>query len=101
MFYASASMLFLGAFIMRYRLTLILAFPFVALVMALYLRLGLQENSPVQRPESLHREKGLVAAIVVCAAVITFCMFVEIRWIVDVFAPMAPTSRAYRSTRAR
>ena len=34
MFYASAAMLFLGAFVMRYRLELILAFPLVALVMA-------------------------------------------------------------------
>ena len=37
MFYGSAAMLFLGAFIMRYRLELILAFPLVALVMAMYL----------------------------------------------------------------
>src|SRR5665213_2401528 len=36
MFYASAAMLFLGAFIMRYRLELILAIPLVAWVMAVY-----------------------------------------------------------------
>ncbi len=34
MFYASAAMLFLGAFVMRYRLELILAFPLIAIVMA-------------------------------------------------------------------
>ena len=40
MFYASAAMLFLDAFVMLYRLELILAFPLVALVMALYLDLS-------------------------------------------------------------
>jgi 4-hydroxybenzoate polyprenyltransferase/SAM-dependent methyltransferase len=95
MFYASASMLFLGAFIMRYRLSLILSVPFVALVMALYLKLGLQEDSPVQRPETLYRQKGLVAAIVVCALVMLVCMFVELPWLVRLFAPLAPTSPAY------
>ena len=41
MFYCAVAMLFFGAFIMRYRLELILAFPAVALVMAMYLFLGL------------------------------------------------------------
>src|SRR4051812_46446611 len=44
MFYSSAAMLFLGAFIMRYRVELILAFPLVAIVMAIYLRLGLKDH---------------------------------------------------------
>jgi hypothetical protein len=35
-FYASAAMLFFGAFIMRYRIELILVFPLVALFMATY-----------------------------------------------------------------
>jgi len=101
MFYASASMLFLGAFIMRYRLTLILAFPFVALVMALYLKLGLQDDSPVQRPESLYRQKSLVAAIVVCALVMIACMFFEFPGLVRLFAPLAPTSPAYSELHTR
>ena len=41
MFYAAAAMLFFGAFCMRYRLELILAFPAIALVMAMYLHLSL------------------------------------------------------------
>lgn len=94
MFYASASMLFLGAFIMRYRLSLILAVPFIAVVMAIYLKLGLQEDSPVQRPESLYREKALVASILLCAAVMISCLFYELPWLVHIFSPMAPTSPA-------
>ena len=51
MFYASAAMLFLGAFIMRYRLELILAFPLVAAVMAIYLALAFKKHSAAQNPE--------------------------------------------------
>jgi hypothetical protein len=36
-----------------------------------------------------------------CAAVITFCMFSELPWLVHVFAPMAPTSAAYGSSPRR
>src|SRR5262249_3072406 len=56
MFYASAAMLFLGAFIMRYRLELIIAFPLVALVMAIYLSLAFKKHSAAQNPESLYKE---------------------------------------------
>ena len=45
-------MLFLGAFVMRYRLELILAFPLIAIVMALYLSLAFKPNSAVINPRS-------------------------------------------------
>ena len=66
-FYGSAAMLFLGAFTMRYRLELILAFPLVALVMAIYLGLAFQAESAVVNPEQLYREKSLMLALVACA----------------------------------
>jgi len=47
MFYAAASMLFLGAFIMRYKIELILSFPFIAWVMALYMKLSFKKNSAI------------------------------------------------------
>ena len=56
MFYGSAAMLFFGAFCMRYRLELILAFPAIALVMALYLHVAMKDNSAAQNPERLYRE---------------------------------------------
>jgi decaprenyl-phosphate phosphoribosyltransferase len=96
MFYAATSMLLLGAFIVRYRLSLILSFPFVALVMALYLRLGLREPFPVQRPETLYRQRSLVVAIAICGLVVTLCLFVDMPWLARLFAPTAPTDPAYR-----
>ena len=66
-FYASAAMLFLGAFVMRYRLELILAFPLIALVMAIYLGLAFKPESAVVNPEKLYREPVLMVAVVACA----------------------------------
>ena len=57
MFYASAAMLFFGAFIVRYRLELILSFPLVAVFMAMYLHLAFRPDSPVENPEKLYRER--------------------------------------------
>jgi decaprenyl-phosphate phosphoribosyltransferase len=67
-FYASTAMLFFGAFIMRYRLELILSFPFVALVMAQYLDVGFRKDSAAQNPEKLYRERKLMIAVLLCAA---------------------------------
>src|SRR6478752_2837582 len=92
MFYGSAAMLFLGAFVMRYRLELFLSFPLIALVMALYLFLGLKPNSTVQRPEGLYREPTLMAAVVACSIVIAVLMLVDIPGLSSVISPTAPTA---------
>jgi len=94
MFYASAAMLFLGAFVMRYRLELILAFPLVALVMAIYLLIAFKPDSTVQRPEGLYKEPVLMAAVCTCALVITGTMFVNLPVLHTIFAPTAPTNEA-------
>jgi decaprenyl-phosphate phosphoribosyltransferase len=92
MFYASAAMLFLGAFVMRYRLELILAFPLIALVMAVYLLIAFKPDSTVQRPEGLYKEPRLMIAVCTCAAVIAGTMFVDVPVLHHFFAPTAPTN---------
>ncbi len=91
MFYASASMLFLGSFVMRYRMELILAFPLVALVMALYLQISFRKNSPVQNPEHLYRERGLMAAVTLCSAACVALLVVDLPIVASVFSPTAPS----------
>ena len=91
MFYGSAAMLFLGAFVMRYRLELILSFPPIALVMAIYLYLGLKPNSTVQRPEGLYKEKTLMVAVTACAILIGVLMLVDLPWLPNLVAPTART----------
>ena len=91
MFYASAAMLFLGSFVMRYRLELILAFPVVALVMAIYLDLSFKKDSAVQRPEGLYKEPKLMIAVIVCSVVMGALMLVDIPVMQVIFSPTAPT----------
>jgi decaprenyl-phosphate phosphoribosyltransferase len=91
MFYGTSAMLFLGAFIMRYKLELILSFPFVALVMAIYLSLAFRKDSAVQRPEGLWREPTLMVAVLACTVVIGILLLVRIPVLSQVFSPTAPT----------
>ena len=77
-FYASAAMLFFGAFIARYHLELVIAFPFVALAMAVYFLLSFEKGSSVQHPEYLYREPRLMVPVVICALALTFLMFIRI-----------------------
>ena len=93
MFYGSAAMLFFGAFCMRYRLELILAFPAIALVMAVYLSVAMKENSAAQNPERLYREPGLMAAVVTASLVIVILLAVDLPVMQRIFTPTAPTSR--------
>jgi decaprenyl-phosphate phosphoribosyltransferase len=91
-FYASAAMLFLGAFIMRYRIELVLSFPLVALVMSIYLALAFKENSPAYAPEKLTSEPRLMAAVIACALFMGILLWVDIPPMHQIFAPTAPTS---------
>jgi len=72
---------------MRYRLELILAFPLIALVMAIYLGLAFKPESAVVNPEKLYRERLLMAAVVVCAVTMLVLMVVDIPVLNDIFKP--------------
>ncbi|MCB1153155.1 MAG: UbiA family prenyltransferase [Deltaproteobacteria bacterium] len=89
-FYGSASMLFLGVFIMRYRMELILSFPLIALVMAQYLNIGFKPDSSAQNPEKLYKEFGLMVTLAACSILIVCLFFMDIPWIHDFFAPSFP-----------
>jgi 4-hydroxybenzoate polyprenyltransferase len=93
MFYGSAAMLFFGAFCMRYRLELILAFPAIALVMAVYLSVAMKDNSAAQNPERLYREPGLMASVVGATLVIVLLLSVDLPIMQRIFTPTAPTDR--------
>jgi 4-hydroxybenzoate polyprenyltransferase len=92
LFYASAAMLFLGAFIIRYRLELILGFPFVALTMAVYCKLSFKTGSAVQNPEKLYREPLLMASLAATVLVLGVLLFVRIPQLEHFFMPTLPQS---------
>lgn len=87
MFYGSTAMLFFGAFIVRYRLELIVSFPLVALVMAVYLASALKENSAVQRPEGLYREPLILLPVAACTLIMSVLLLVDIPILYQIFHP--------------
>jgi 4-hydroxybenzoate polyprenyltransferase len=91
-FYAATAMLFFGAFIMRYRIELVLAFPVIALVMAVYFNLSFEADSAVQNPEKLFREPWLVVVVAVCVALLTILLLINVPLISQLF----PQSTALR-----
>ena len=92
LFYASTAMLFLGAFIIRYRIELILGFPFVAFTMAVYLKLSFKPESAVQNPEKLYREPLLMASFASTVLVMGLLLFIRIPRLEQFFTPTIPTS---------
>lgn len=86
-FYGAAAMLFFGAFVVRYRVELILAFPFVALVMAVYYHLAFDENSPAQNPEDLYHHRGLMVSCTLCAVAMAILMLIDLPILQKVSAP--------------
>ena len=90
LFYASTAMLFFGAFIMRYRMEMVFAFPFIALLMAYYFKLALIEGSPVQHPEKLYREPRMMALLTVCSLVLVAMLYINLPWLARIFPKSAP-----------
>jgi len=88
-FYAAAAMLFFGAFIMRYRLELVFAFPVIALLMSVYFDLAFRHESAVQNPEKLFREPKLMVLLTTCIVLLAFLMLVKMPWLEQIFPKSA------------
>jgi decaprenyl-phosphate phosphoribosyltransferase len=86
-FYASFAMLLFGAFIMRYRIELILAFPLVALIMCTYFKMAFEKQSSVQNPEKLYKEPVLMIEVALTVVAFTALLFVNLPWFTKAFAP--------------
>jgi len=89
-FYAAACMLFFGAFMMRYRIELILSFPVIAWLMAAYFSLSFRHESAVQNPERLYREPMLMVPLGICVALMVLLLFVNLPWIAAFFPRSTP-----------
>jgi decaprenyl-phosphate phosphoribosyltransferase len=69
-FYAICSSLFLGVFLIKYRVEFLLTFPLFALLFTWYLAIGLKPNSAAQAPERLFGERAFMGFVgIVCLAV--------------------------------
>jgi decaprenyl-phosphate phosphoribosyltransferase len=89
-FYAMASSLFLGVFLIKYRVELIISFPFLAVLFAWYVRMGLDEDSAAQHPEKLLREHKFMPYVCFLALLIAALFLFKIeplRQLLDVTFP--------------
>lgn len=84
-FYVTCFSLFLGVFIIRYHLELILIFPLVAGFICYYAAVTLRPDSAAQKPEKLYRETGLMLYLVLCVVAFLALMFVHIPALYDFF----------------
>lgn len=84
-FYASGAAMLLGVFMIRYHLELILSVPLIAGFFSAYMKVTLKQNSPVQNPERLYRETGLMIYLVFTVFVFLGLMFVSIPMLYEIF----------------
>lgn len=77
-FYALCAAFFLGVFLIKYRIEFLLCMPFLALLFAWYLRIGVRVESPAQTPEKLYRERPFVAYIIALTVLITLLFFIDV-----------------------
>jgi decaprenyl-phosphate phosphoribosyltransferase len=77
-FHAMAASLFLGVFLVKYRIELILSFPFIAVLFAWYLRMGLEEDSAAQHPEKLLGQRTFMLYVLLLTILIAVLFVVNI-----------------------
>lgn len=77
-FYAMTSALFLGIFLVRYRIELILVFPFLSLLFAWYFKIGLRKYSAAMNPEHLYKEKKFMVYVILLTVIFISLLFVDI-----------------------
>ena len=78
MFYAFCSTFCMGIFLIKYRLEYVLAMPFLFLLFVYYLFIAFKEDSAVQKPEKLYREKKLIAFVLLIIAIFVLLTVVDI-----------------------
>jgi len=83
-FYAMCSVFFIGIFLIKYRIELILFIPFMIGLFCYYFYISFNKDSAVQKPEKLYKEKGLMVYCLFLVLVFICLMNIRIPWL-DVF----------------
>lgn len=78
MFYAFCSTFCMGLFLVKYRIEYVLAMPFLFLLFVYYLYIAFKDDSAVQKPEKLYKEKKLMAFVVLIVIIFVVLTFVDI-----------------------
>ena len=81
MFYAFCSTFCMGLFLVKYRIEYVLAMPFLFLLFVYYLYIAFRDDSAVQKPEKLYKEKKLMAFVVLIVVIFVVLTLVDIPWL--------------------
>lgn len=77
-FYALCATFFIGIFLVKYRIEYLIAMPVLFLLFVYYLMLAYKEDSAVQKPEKLYKEKKLLALVVLFVIMLVILTLIEI-----------------------
>jgi 4-hydroxybenzoate polyprenyltransferase len=80
-YYALASAFFLGVFLIKYKIELLLSIPFLALLFVWYLQLGMRHDSVAQNPERLYKERAFMCYVAGIAVLFTVLLGVKLPWL--------------------
>ncbi len=79
--YAMSSAFFLGVFLVKYRLELLLSLPFFAVLFTWYFFIGMRKDSPAQNPEQLYTEKKFLAYVILLVFIVASLLFLDLPWL--------------------
>jgi len=77
-FYAMLSVFFVGVFMIKYRIELLVAIPFLCGLFSMYFYVSYKSDSSAQKPEKLFREKGLMIYVSLFIILLAILMIVPI-----------------------
>jgi len=104
MYYALTSALFLGVFLIKYRIELLLTIPFLALLFVWYLKIGMKDDSAAQKPEKLYTERAFMVYVLGVGALFTMLLVIKLPWLfflVDTYVVPAASRRFDSHSRRR
>lgn len=88
-FYAICAAFFLAIFLIKYRIELLVSFPFLSLLFAWYLSIGLRPASAAQAPEKLYEERLFLAYVAFLAILVGALLVVDMPWLEILLRPLS------------
>lgn len=81
LFFGFLAVFFCGVFLIKYKIELIMAIPFICGLFCYYLRICFKPDSAAQKPEKLFHEKGLMIYVLLLIVMIVVLYHVNIPWL--------------------
>ncbi len=78
LFYSLSASFFIGIFLVKYRIEMVLFMPFLFFLFCYYFTLSFKKDSAVQKPEKLYKEKGLMLYCIGLMIIFFVLMVVDI-----------------------